>query len=454
MAYIGKSPDGTGVRSRFYYTQSSGGGTSVSGSSDDGTSLAFSDGAYVDVFLNGVLLVAGTDYNTNTANTIAGLAALANGDVVEVVVYDIFTVADTVSALNGGTFAGNVNFSGNIDVDGTTTVDGLTSSEALDVTTSTHANASVFKSTGTTQLFLQDTDATSDDQFWGFQVSGGSLNILTCDDDRSGGFLTPIELTSTGVISHSISASGDIAKFVTSANSGTGLFLNSQTSNQIDVVGFDGSAANAVNIRAGGASGSGLNVDTNNNVGINASSGGARLHVEESADDQVGFFHNTNSNFSSTNVQISTSRNTTGGAYNHLACSIHGVAVKFNVFDSGNVANTNNSYGQISDQRMKENIADASSQWNDIKALQVRKFNLIGDDLTQIGVVAQEVEAAGMNGLIEETAWFDAAANPDSEVRKTVKYSVLYMKAVKALQEAMTRIETLETKVAALEAGE
>ena len=75
MAYIGKSPDGTGVRSRFYYTQTSGGGTSVTGSSDDGTTLAFSDGAYVDVFLNGVLLVAGTDYNTSTANTIAGLAA-------------------------------------------------------------------------------------------------------------------------------------------------------------------------------------------------------------------------------------------------------------------------------------------------------------------------------------------------------------------------------------------
>ena len=125
MAYIGKSPDGTGVRSRFYYTQTSGGGTSVSGSSDDGTSLAFSDGAYVDVFLNGVLLVANTDYNTSTANTIAGLAALANGDVVEVVVYDIFTVADTVSSLNGGTFSNSVT----IDKDGGTalTVDRATS---------------------------------------------------------------------------------------------------------------------------------------------------------------------------------------------------------------------------------------------------------------------------------------------------------------------------------------
>jgi len=129
MAYIGKSPDGTGVRSRFYYTQTSGGGTSVSGSSDDGTTLAFSDGAYVDVFLNGVLLVAGTDYNTSTANTIAGLAALANGDVIEVVVYDIFTVADTVSSLNGGTFSNSVT----IDKDGGTvlTVDRATDNGAV-----------------------------------------------------------------------------------------------------------------------------------------------------------------------------------------------------------------------------------------------------------------------------------------------------------------------------------
>ncbi len=41
--------------------------------------------------------------------------------------------------------------------------------------------------------------------------------------------------------------------------------------------------------------------------------------------------------------------------------------------------------------------------------------------------------------------------DPD-EGFKSLKYSVLYMKAVKCLQEAMAKIETLETKVAALEA--
>ena len=173
MAYIGKSPDGTGVRSRFYYTQISGGGTSVSGSSDDGTTLTFSDGAYVDVYLNGVLLVAGTDYNTTTTNTIAGLAALANGDVVEVVVYDIFTVADTVSSLNGGTFSGAVIMSDGltVDDDGATplTVDRATSfGTVIDVqkdgtnglSAGVHVANNGFVGTGDTGLrFSADNDA-------------------------------------------------------------------------------------------------------------------------------------------------------------------------------------------------------------------------------------------------------------------------------------------------------
>jgi len=114
MAYIGKSPTGTGVRQRYYFT-ATGGETSLSGADDNGLTLSYSDGAYVDVLLNGIELVAGTDYNTSTANTIAGLSALAASDIVTVTVYDIFTVADTVSAKDGGTFSSNVTFNGNIN---------------------------------------------------------------------------------------------------------------------------------------------------------------------------------------------------------------------------------------------------------------------------------------------------------------------------------------------------
>ena len=115
MAYLGKSPS-QGVRNRYYFT-ASGGETSISGALTGGT-LTFTDGNYVDVNLNGVTLVAGTDYNTSTANTIAGLSALTASDVVEIVVYDVFSV-----------FGGNVNgpftISGNLSVDnGTIKLDG------------------------------------------------------------------------------------------------------------------------------------------------------------------------------------------------------------------------------------------------------------------------------------------------------------------------------------------
>jgi len=90
MAYLGKTPS-QAVRQRYYYT-ASGAETSLSGADDNGNTLTFTDGAYVDVYLNGVLLVAGTDYNTTTANTIGGLTALSASDVVEIVVYDTFAV--------------------------------------------------------------------------------------------------------------------------------------------------------------------------------------------------------------------------------------------------------------------------------------------------------------------------------------------------------------------------
>lgn len=91
MSYLGKTPN-FGVRQRYYFT-ATGGETSLSGADDAGSTLVFTDGAYVDVMLNGVTLVAGTDYNTTTANTIGSLSALSASDIVEVVVYDIFTVA-------------------------------------------------------------------------------------------------------------------------------------------------------------------------------------------------------------------------------------------------------------------------------------------------------------------------------------------------------------------------
>ena len=87
MPYIGKTTDGLGIRERFTYVASAG-DTSISGADANGKTLAFEDPEYVDVFLNGVRLKKGTDYNTNTANTIASLSALAASDEVEVILIE------------------------------------------------------------------------------------------------------------------------------------------------------------------------------------------------------------------------------------------------------------------------------------------------------------------------------------------------------------------------------
>ena len=137
----------------------------------------------------------------------------------------------------------------------------------------------------------------------------------------------------------------------------------------------------------------------------------------------------------------------------HSATGIDTGTISFRVTTNGNVTNTNNSYGAISDAKLKENIVDANSQWDDLKALQVRNYNFKeGQTHTQIGLVAQEAELVSP-GLVTESPDRDEDGNDLGTVTKSVNYSVLYMKAVKALQEAMERIEQLEAKVTALESA-
>ena len=113
------------------------------------------------------------------------------------------------------------------------------------------------------------------------------------------------------------------------------------------------------------------------------------------------------------------------------------------IMGDGDLENTNNRYTGLSDIKFKQNIVDAKSQWADIKAIQVRNYELIEyPDRKQIGVVAQELEQVCPKLVIERE-------DANGESYKSVAYSVLYMKAVKALQEAMERIETIEAKVEA-----
>ena len=124
-------------------------------------------------------------------------------------------------------------------------------------------------------------------------------------------------------------------------------------------------------------------------------------------------------------------RNTT--AVNSVL-KVYGGAGQCRVKGDGDLENTNNRYEGVSDSRLKENIVDASSQWEDIKGVRVRNYNFkestgFSTD-RQLGVIAQELETVSP-GLVTESNEEDNEGNVIGST-KTVSYSILYMKAVKA----------------------
>ena len=200
-------------------------------------------------------------------------------------------------------------------------------------------------------------------------------------------------------------------------------------------------------------------ITTSGDINAGGSGTPARLRASQSDPEaaQVLYVDNTGSSFSTRVASFNATRNTSNASYSFLVCSVTGVSQRLIIRDSGNVLNANNSYGAISDAKLKENIEDAGSQWSDFRSLRVRNYNFKQETgqptHRQIGLIAQEAETV-CPGLVSTAPDRDEEGNELGTVTKSINYSVLYMKAVKALQEAMERIETLESRLAALEANQ
>jgi hypothetical protein len=227
-----------------------------------------------------------------------------------------------------------------------------------------------------------------------------------------------------------------------------------------------------------------MRIHNDGNVAIGTTQNGARL-LAYTSNNMPGLVVNCtdSTTFSSIVSQISCSRDISNHTYTLLRAS-NGGGVRMACYDSGNIQNTNNSYGSLSDERIKQDISDASSQWDDIKALKVRKYKLkravnkdgVENTPFHLGVIAQELESSNMSGLVDHVkpekedtllhpdfgtwdgldAGLDDEGNEISEFTpgdkvKSIKYSILYMKSIKALQEAMARIESLESRIETLE---
>ena len=82
-----------------YIYVATGGETSKSGADSNGASLSYTPGKE-QVYLNGGLLVRGTDYTATDGSSITSLTALAASDILEVIAFSPFNVANAVQASN------------------------------------------------------------------------------------------------------------------------------------------------------------------------------------------------------------------------------------------------------------------------------------------------------------------------------------------------------------------
>ena len=133
----------------------------------------------------------------------------------------------------------------------------------------------------------------------------------------------------------------------------------------------------------------------------------------------------------------------------------------FQIECDGDVDNTNNSYGSLSDQRLKGNIVDARDYYDDLRKLKVKNFNFVKtvvekwdydengeaidgtkevtfEDATTegkklLGLVAQEVEPH-IGGLVKT----------DENGVKKIRYSVLVPMLLQMCQKMADKIEALE----------
>ena len=119
MPYIGVSPQ-FGVRRKHTYTATAG-QTSFSGAGSEGATLSYTDSNFVDVYQNGVKL-GDADYTSTSGTAIVLAQGASVDDLVEIIVFDAFSAADTVSKADGGQFDGNVTMAGTLGVTGATTL--------------------------------------------------------------------------------------------------------------------------------------------------------------------------------------------------------------------------------------------------------------------------------------------------------------------------------------------
>jgi hypothetical protein len=139
------------------------------------------------------------------------------------------------------------------------------------------------------------------------------------------------------------------------------------------------------------------------------------------------------------------SRNTTSGTNHCLFYNPNGLVGRIQT------SGTSTSYLTTSDYRLKENIVPVADGIARLQQLKPCQFNFTADlDTIVDGFIAHEVQIVVPEAISGEKDAIDDEGNPEYQ---GIDQSKLVPLLTAALQEAVAKIETLEAKVAALEAS-
>ena len=405
MAYLGRQPN-TGVRSRYIFTATAS-QTTFSGSDDDGKTLKYEDAAYLDVFLNGVLLKPVTDYTATSKTSVVLTSGAAVSDIVEIVAYDIASIADTVSKANGGTFDAGVAANNRVGI-GTTSpsvnaeIRGSASNGQMRLGGSTAGTYASFYSDNDGVLVLgADAGNNSANSYLGFEVDGSEAARF----DSSGNFKVS---NGTIYLDDNGSHNGII-------NAPASLFVNIDSDNTSGgedfIIGSD-------------------RTSTSGGKELLRMAGGEALTL-------------TNTKTGTTSSAMVFSNSVSGGAYR----------VRFDANSSiiGDIRVTTSSvaYNTTSDARLKENVVDLDGAIDRVKQIPVHRFNFIANpDETVDGFLAHEVQSIVPEAVTGTQDEVDEDGNP---VYQGIDQSKLVPLLTAAIKEQQALIEDLQTRLAALE---
>ena len=453
--YIGTQPY-SGFRARHTYTATAG-QTSFSGAGAENVTLTYSDEMYIDVYQNGVKL-SPADYTATSGTTVVLAQGASVSDIVEVVKYDAFSVADTVSAKDGGGFGGNISTSGTLAVTGTSTLTGNTTvGGTLGVTGAVTANAGVVVDNITidgTEIDLSSGSLTVD-VATDITLDAGGGNVIFNDDGTAYMTFTNINGSNTSLTSNlggdfTIDVAGDIildadGEEILIKDGGThiGGFKNVGTNFVIKSVPNDSDI-----IFQGTDGGSGIEA-----ARFDMSAEGA-LCLGATSQVGAGILGISFNDSAVHGIDIIVEANASGAGFVVFRSAGGGVIGQINRNGTSNAVQ----YTTSSDYRLKENITYDWDATTRLKQLKPARFNWINDDTNTAidGFIAHEVQSVvpnAVNGEKDATEIFKDADDKEQTIIKPqgIDKSDLVPLLVKSLQEALTEIDTLKTKVQALE---